>query len=132
MVRRGLAVGDGSIAVIGQSAEQLVSSIGESGVSIGLGVTALAMLGYLFRSYWKQGGYWEQLTASARAAETLARADASAARAEAAAAHIEAAAARTAAERAQQAFEDCEKEHAATKERLQHLEDRLRELGFDV
>jgi hypothetical protein len=118
--------------VIAQDAEALISSIGESGVSIGLGAVALVMLGYLFRSYWKQGGYWEQLTTSARTAETLARADASAARAEAAAAHVEAAAARHAAEKAQDAFEHCESEHALTKARLQHLEERLRELGFDV
>lgn len=121
-----------AIAVIAQSTSDIFSGISETGVSVGLGFVALVMLGYLFRSFWKQGGYWEKLTDSARTAESLARADAAAARTEASAAYAEAHAARMAADRAQAAFEHCEIEHASTKRRLQQLEERLRELGFDV
>lgn len=116
----------------GSPTDALASAVSDSGIPFGLGALALVMLGYLFRSYWKQSGYWEQLTASARTAESLARGDAAAARADASAAWAEAHSARIAADRAQQAFEHCEEEHERTKKRLHQLEERLRELGFDV
>lgn len=113
-------------------AQETAIDVSAGAVQIGLGAAALALLGYLFRSLWKQSAFWEQLTNAARTAESSARADAAAARADAAAARAEAHTARMEAADAHQAFERCEHEHTVTKTRLQQLKQRLRELGLDV
>jgi hypothetical protein len=115
-------------------------------VSYSLAGAAALLLGFLFRTLWRQDGSWKMLLDEERASAAVARseaesakdesrkasAEAAGARAEAAAAIAMAADAKVRAAKAELATEHCERDHAETRAQLDALRARLIALGIPL
>ena len=97
-------------------------------VSYSLAGVAAILLGYLFRTLWRQDSSWKVLLEEERASAVIARQEAASAKVSAADAQVTAAAANARALRAEVATEHCEHEHRITRDQLTHTTNRLEAL----
>jgi len=97
-------------------------------VSYSLAGIAMILLGYLFRTLWRQDEAWKGIIEEERASAAIARSEAAAAKISAADAQVVAAAANARALRAEVATEHCEHEHQITRDQLTHTTNRLEAL----